>query len=203
MKKKGGVSMKRQLIVNSCFSLSAMVSVLIMAFLFFSPFASAQSVVGEVAQPGVAAELQVFRVDVDKKGKESFVPGKEIKPGETLEYRTTYLNQGKEGVTNLQAKLPIPIGMEYLPLSAKPADVKASLDGSKYEAVPLKRKIRLPDGSEKEVEVPYHEYRYLLWEVSALEGQKAVTTRARVRLSPLAGQTPIVGSLGNSEKEKK
>ncbi len=150
-------------------------------------FLGVSAVFAEAEKEIVRADLQVFKVEVDSQGKESLGPGDVAKPGETLEYRTTYSNLTKEIVHNVEAKLPIPEGMEYLPGTAKPAEVKASLDGVKYESVPLMRKVKLPNGKEVEREVPYREYRSLLWRIGDIASEKAAVARARVRLIPIGG----------------
>ncbi len=139
----------------------------------------------EKKKEGVEIDLQQFKVLVSPEGKETLGGAETIKPGEMIEYRATYMNMGKEGVKNIQATLPIPLGMEYLSKTAKPAGAKASLDGVKYEAIPLMRKVKLPNGKEVEQEVPYSEYRFLSWNIDELGGEKSAVASARVRLAPL------------------
>jgi len=137
---------------------------------------------------GVQIDLKAFKVVVDEKGKESFALADEARPGEVLEYRAVYFNPAKTAISNLAAKIPIPIGTEYLPDTAKPASAQASLDGVKYAPIPLMRKVKRPDGTEVEEKVPYREYRSLLWEIKEVKGEGAATTSLRVRLIPLEGQ---------------
>lgn len=131
---------------------------------------------------GVQVEFSVFRVVINAEGKEVLEPGDKAKPGETLEYQAVYVNNGTEGVTALHAILPIPKEMVYAAGTADPASVQASLDGKKYENVPLMRKVKLPDGKTEMREVPYEEYRFLLWNVARLDAKQSITTHARMRL---------------------
>jgi uncharacterized repeat protein (TIGR01451 family) len=131
---------------------------------------------------GVQVGLNVFRVGVNAEGKEVLEPGDKVKPGEILEYQTVYTNTGKEAVSGLQAHLPIPKEMIYAAGTADPVSVQASLDGTKYENVPLMREVKLRDGKTEMREVPYEEYRFLRWGLGKLEPKQSVTTRARVRL---------------------
>lgn len=137
---------------------------------------------GNEKSDGVQVSLSVFRVGANAEGKEVLSPGEKAKPGEMLEYQTTYTNMGKEAVSGLQAGLPIPKETVYAAGTADPASVQASLDGGKYENVPLMREVKLPNGKTEMREVPYEEYRFLRWGLGKLEPKQSVTTRARVRV---------------------
>lgn len=133
-------------------------------------------------QPSVSVQLTAQRVLVTGQGKESLAPAETARPGEVIEYRILYRNNGKGAAGNLQGNLPIPAEMEYLPGSAVPAGVSASLDGRNFSRVPLKRKVRLADGSVAEREVPASEYRSLRWDLGDLAAGAAKTVKARVRI---------------------
>ncbi len=130
----------------------------------------------------VTSELQAWRVKADASGRETFVDSKKAGPGEILEYRLTYHNQTSSAVRNLQATLPVPAGTLYLDRSARPGQCQASLDGSKYQAVPLMRDQKQPDGRVVRVAVPVAEYRYLRWAVPELKAGERATLVARVRV---------------------
>jgi hypothetical protein len=131
---------------------------------------------------GVQVGLNVFRVGVNAEGKEVLEPGDKAKPGELLEYQAVYTNTGEEGVTGLEARLPIPKEMVYAAGTADPVAVKASLDGKKFEKVPLMREVKLPDGKMEMREVPYEEYRFLFWDLGRLDPKQSITARARAYL---------------------
>jgi len=118
--------------------------------------------------------------------REVLAPADKAKPGEILEYRAVYQNDGKRDVRQLMATLPIPSGVEYLPRTAAPAVVLASLDGKTYAAVPLTRKERTADGREVIREIPAAEYRFLRWAVGTLPAKQSRTVTARVRVAPVA-----------------
>jgi uncharacterized repeat protein (TIGR01451 family) len=144
------------------------------------------------AQGDINVALAANRV-VARDGRETLAPAEQVKPGDVVEYRATYRNQGASGVQKLTATLPVPPGMEYVPRTAQPAAPLASLDGRTYEPVPLKRRIRLADGREVVREVPVGEYRYLRWTLGTLGVRAEQTVRARMRvaaLTPLAATTP-------------
>ena len=164
------------------------------AIIVWVPPVLAQGVAADLSKKGISEEggvqvdLKHFKVVVGKDGKESFAPADEARPGEVLEYRAVYFNPAKTAVSDLGAKIPIPMGTEYLPDTAKPALAKASLDGVKYAPMPLMRKVKRPDGTEVEEKVPYREYRSLLWDFKEVGGEKAATASLRARLIPLEGQ---------------
>jgi len=137
----------------------------------------------------VAVELTANRV-TKSQGKEVLVPADKAQPGELIEYRALYRNDGKSDARGLMATLPIPLGTQYVPNSALPRGVEASLDGRTFAAVPLKRMEKLPDGRAVEREVPVAEYRALRWPLGALPAKQSRTVTARVRIEP----TPVAAN---------
>jgi len=137
-----------------------------------------------LAEGDVSVALNAYRVTMSQ-GKEAFVPAEQARPGEVIEYRATYKNTGKQAVKDLMATLPVPQGLEYLPKSAQPAKLLASVDGKNYEAVPLVRKVKGPDGKLVAREVPLSEYRYLRWPMGTLAASAESQVRARMRVNPL------------------
>ena len=137
------------------------------------------------AQSALNISLTAHRVAVDARGRESFQPAGQARPGETVEYRAAYRNPGTSAVSEVLATLPIPDGTEYVARTARPAPALASLDGRTYEPLPLKRRVRLADGREEVREIPASEYRYLRWTLGSIAAGRAETVRARVRVNPL------------------
>ncbi len=119
-------------------------------------------------------------------GKELLVSAAEVKPGETLEETATYANQSKKNL-RVDATLPVPKFTELVVGSVRPADVKASLDGKSYAAMPLKRKVKQANGVVLEQVVPVAEYRFLRWETVDLGPEKSFVVSARFRLLENAG----------------
>ncbi|MGH7726716.1 MAG: hypothetical protein ACREOU_14920 [Candidatus Eiseniibacteriota bacterium] len=132
----------------------------------------------------VAVTLSAQRVTVSH-GKEAFMPADHARPGDVIEYRATYRNTGASDVKDLAATLPVPAGLSYLPRTANPVALLASTDGRSFEPVPLKRTVKLADGSTKTVEVSVSEYRYLRWSIGTLAAKNSRTVRARMRVAPL------------------
>ena len=153
--------------------------------------ALAQPASASGAKPDVEAILTGKKVTVGADKKETLGDAKGVKPGEILEYQASYTNKGKAPVSNLLATVPIPEGTEYIAASAKPAGtVKASLGDGKYAAIPLKRKVKLPDGKEVEKDVPLAEYKSLQWSLGDLAAGKSVVVTARVRVADVTPTVP-------------
>lgn len=137
------------------------------------------------ADGDVRVALTAQRVTLDD-GKEVLVSAEKARPGDVIEYRAVYKNDGRVPVRDLFATLPVPNGLEYLPKTAAPAVVLASTDGQSFAPVPLVRKTRTADGREEVREVPLSEYRALRWPVGTLAVKESRTVRARMRVAPLA-----------------
>lgn len=151
-------------------------------------------------QPGqVEAKLVSVKIVTDKSGKESAVPADKALPGETIEYRATYTNKGKDAVRNLEATVPVPGGMEYVARTTKPGTALASLDGRTFESIPLKRKVKTPDGKMVEQEVPVTEYRMIRWKVGELAAGANTIVSARMRLSPIDTPPPPAPATGGAK----
>ena len=132
----------------------------------------------------VSIVLTAHRVTVVD-GKEVLGPAEQAHPGDVIEYRAEYKNEGAQPVKQLAATLPIPKGTEYLSKTALPQQLLASLDGHNYAPVPLRRRERLADGREVLREVPLSEYRSLRWTLGTLDARRSRAVTARVRVSPL------------------
>lgn len=154
----------------------------------------AQTGAAAQAKPDIESILTSKKVSVGADKKEVLSDAATAKPGELIEYRATYTNKGNAAVSNLTATLPIPANTEYQGASANPrTGVKASLGDGKFEPIPLKRKVKLPDGKEVERAVPLTEYKSLQWSLGELAAGKSVVVSARVRVTdvtPTAPATP-------------
>ena len=135
------------------------------------------------AASDVTVQLTAQRV-TRVQGREALASAEQARPGETLEYRAVYRNQGASDASGLTATLPIPRGTSYLPGSASPARVEASLDGRTFAPVPLTRRERAADGRIVVREVPASEYRALRWPLGTLVSRKERAVTARVRIEP-------------------
>jgi uncharacterized repeat protein (TIGR01451 family) len=162
-----------------------------------------------MADAQVAANLTAKKVVTGPGGQQSYQPAEKASPGDVIEYQATYTNQSKGPIKNLVPTMPIPSGMEYIPGSAKPAQVLASLDGKKFEPVPLKRMVTLPNGKQELRDVPYNEYRALRWNGSDITTSGNITVSARTKMTDVTAarvngvQTSSASGNASSEAARK
>lgn len=135
----------------------------------------------------VEATLGVFQIQKDANGKEVLSATDKAAPGETLQYQVAYRNNGKSAVTSMAATLPLPVGLAYVPGSARPATPQASLDGKTFADIPLKTMVKGADGKLQPQLVPYSDYRALRWNVGSLPANEQVTVSARAQVTPVSG----------------
>lgn len=154
---------------------------------FNAPYAqSAPAAVTATEKAALSPVLKLFKVVRSASGKESLVPASSIRPGDTVEYRVTYRNTSTRTLTKVNAVLPIPAALSYVPNSARPGNAQASLDGRTYGAMPLKRRVRDENGVEKTVLVPFSQYRFLRWSLGNMSAGRTLQVSARARLAPSA-----------------
>ena len=132
----------------------------------------------------LSVKCQVRVVTAQKIVKTSETPGRlkgnKPQPGDVIEYVVTYRNTGTKLATGVTATLPIPPGMEYVPGSASPQRVMASLDDVHYWPVDLKKSTAKSVDSRRTVNLHYSEYRSLRWELGAIPSGAARVVKARM-----------------------
>lgn len=142
---------------------------------------------------GIDAQLQARVVAIDAEGKESFHSAERAQPGDVIDYRVTYANKTTAVVTGVQATLPIPgDSTVYIRDSAEPATVLASIDGTRFEPVPLRRIVVGADGRSASHDIPLDQYRFLRWNLGDIDAGKSKIVGARVRMTGSAA--PVTAS---------
>jgi len=120
-------------------------------------------------KPTLVSNMQAYLVKMNAEGKEYRQPAQQTEPGQVLEYNLTYTNQMKKPLSGLVVSGPIPANTMYVGQSAKtgvPADLLVSIDGgATFEAEPVRRQERMPNGQMKTVIVPAEKYTNLRWNV--------------------------------------
>jgi uncharacterized repeat protein (TIGR01451 family) len=164
--------------------------VLSATFALAAIFVSPVNAQGSPPQGDLTSVLTQSRVTIGADGKEVLVPAAKAAPGDVIEYRATYSNRGKGAVTGVEASLPVPPGMAYVAASARPDGALATLGDGKYEPIPLKRRVKLPDGRFEDREVPDTEYKALRWKLGELAAGKSASVSARMRLVPIGAAPP-------------
>ncbi|MDR3454543.1 MAG: hypothetical protein P4L96_17380 [Rhodoferax sp.] len=136
--------------------------------------------------PTVTSKLAANRIELVD-GKTVRGPATQVKPGDVVEYSTTYANTGKSAVEHLQATLPIPAGMTLLADSAQPGKAQATADNVNFAAMPLMHSVKQADGSTRQEPVPLADYRALRWDVGTIAPGKDAVVSLRVRVNPPLG----------------
>jgi uncharacterized repeat protein (TIGR01451 family) len=135
------------------------------------------------ASEPITNTLTVHRVVAESGGLEKAVSAATAKPGDTLEYVVELHNGGGAAVNGLSATLPLPAGTELIPGSERPSKALASLDGSTFSPMPLKRAVKRADGAIVDELVPPSEYRFLRWNSPDLPANATLHYSARVSVS--------------------
>jgi uncharacterized repeat protein (TIGR01451 family) len=138
----------------------------------------------------VSSQLQVQQVET-LDGKTVLHSVQASKPGDVLEYRVSYTNHSSAAVQGLIASLPIPAGTTLVDGSQLPPEALASTDGTSFAPLPLRRRVRQADGSERLVPVPFEDYRALRWSLGTLAAGATREVSARVRVNTT---TPAVAA---------
>jgi hypothetical protein len=121
-----------------------------------------------------------------KAGIETLENADVVKPGDVIEESVTYSNVSDQTISKFVAQLPVPSNTELIVNSLKPSAASASLDGTQYAAIPLKRAA--PHSSKNNnaaatlIAVPLNEYRYLRWAQNEITPGKSLTVSARFRV---------------------
>jgi uncharacterized repeat protein (TIGR01451 family) len=159
---------------------------LFLAGAMLSGFANAEqskSIVQAKKQEPLKVALSAKKVQKDAAGKETLTTADKVKPGEIIEYRASYANVSKTALGNVMATLPVPKGLVYVDKTANPAAATATVDGVKFEAVPLKRKVKDKSGKEVIQLVPVVEYKALRWALGNIPAGKAKDVSARMSVA--------------------
>lgn len=147
----------------------------------------------------LSVKLTVHKV-VIVNGQEQQLPADSAQPGDLLEYRAEYRNSAKTPATQVKATIPVPSqGLEYLPDSALPQAVSASVDGRRFGPMPLTRIVTLPDGRLEVRTVPAAEYRYLQWNLGELAPGTGTVVKARMKVTAALATNPRNTSKENSQ----
>jgi uncharacterized repeat protein (TIGR01451 family) len=131
----------------------------------------------------LASELVATRIALREDGREVQEPAQSVKPGDVVQYSVTFKNTSKAQLKQVAATLPIPRGTEFVISAVKPEGAMASIDGVRYEPMPLKRKVQQADGRWVDVAIPLSEYQSLRWPARTLGAGEQFSASARVRVT--------------------
>lgn len=161
------------------------------------------------ARGPISIVLQQFKVVKSEKA-ETLADAHLVVPGDVIEYRATYSNNGNVALP-VVATMPIPEAMEYVQKSASATSrvghTVAQKD-SQFAQEPLMQTTVAAGGATLSQPVPYASYRYVRWDLGRLPvgGSVEVTVRAKVSQGADADVTandkaPAVLASSNPQKQ--
>ena len=119
------------------------------------------------AKGAVEGTIEAFIVHTDAKGVETIKQTRTAEPGQVMEYRLSFSNNGEDAVKGLKIVDPIPSQTTFIPQSDSTdvtADFEVSIDGGKtFETEPVLRIETRADGSQIEITIPPEQYTHLRW----------------------------------------
>ena len=127
------------------------------------------------AAEALSVNLQAKQI-VTENGKQVLKAVSRANKGDLLQYQATYRNNLQKPMTNVALTIPVPASMVYVS-SSSPAPIQASLDGKKFENLPIMRKV-----NGKMVEVPASQYRAVRWIVKTLPAQQSATVSINTKV---------------------
>ena len=130
---------------------------------------------GANAAEALSVNLQAKQI-VTENGKQVLKTVNRANSGDIIQYQAIYRNNIQKPMTDLALTLPVPANMVYVG-SSSPAPTQASLDGKKFENLPIMRKV-----NGKMVEVPVSQYRAVRWIVKTLPAQQSTTVSINTKV---------------------
>ncbi len=130
---------------------------------------------GANAAEALSVNLQAKQI-VTENGKQVLKTVNRANSGDIIQYQAIYRNNIQKPMTDLALTLPVPANMVYVS-SSSPAPTQASLDGKKFENLPIMRKV-----NGKMVEVPASQYRAVRWIVKTLPAQQSTTVSINTKV---------------------
>ena len=118
-------------------------------------------------------------------------PASDARPGDVIEYSTTYSNNSKAPIERLQASIPIPVGTTLIEKTAFPADITGSVDTVTFRPFPLMRTITSPSGGARIEPVPLSDYRAIRWALPTIPSGQKIAVSVNVRVNPTV-QTAVL-----------
>lgn len=131
--------------------------------------------------------VEAYRVAGDHNGTEAYLPAKEARPKDVIEYRLTYKNTSESAVANVAIVDPIPAGMRYIAASAtdiRAGRVEFSINhGKSFHSWPVMRTVTAPDGTKKTVEATPDMVTHVRWVMAeALDPSKKISVSYRASI---------------------
>ena len=88
----------------------------------------------------VQAQTKVMKILKNKDGREMAVPANHIAPGDVIEYHTTYTNTTAQPVTDINAMVSLPNGVQLVSLNS-PLPTLATTGGDSYQTIQDRKSV--------------------------------------------------------------
>ena len=139
------------------------------------------------ARGPVTGDIKAFIV-THEDGEERVVEARETAPGQVMEFRIVFTNNGEESVSGIRVVDPIPESTTFVADSHSSdvsAEFEVSIDGGEsFEPEPVVRIETREDGTQSRVVVPPSDYTHVRWlakeELGAEGGQHRFAYRVSV-----------------------
>ena len=139
------------------------------------------------AKGPVTGEIQAYIVSTGEDGAERVELAEQTEPGQVMEFRIVFTNNGEESVSGVRVVDPIPESTTYISESHSSdiaADFEVSIDnGESFEKEPVVRIETRVDGSQQEVVIPPSEYTHVRWVAREALGPEGGQHRFAYRVS--------------------
>lgn len=80
------------------------------------------------------SNTKIMKILKNSAGREVAVPANHIAPGDVIEYHTTYINNGAQPITDLNATVALPSGVKLVSLNS-PLPTLATTGGNSYQTI--------------------------------------------------------------------
>ena len=136
----------------------------------------------------LTSALEAYIVTETEDGSENIEPAESVIPGDVIEYRISYSNNGENSISGLVVTGPVPSGVEYVGESAaseEPHNLEVSTDnGETWQVEPVMRTVTDEESGEaREEVVPPTEYTHVRWvSVNPMDPEETQQYRYRVRV---------------------
>jgi len=135
----------------------------------------------------LTSALEAYIVTEAEDGSEAVEPAESVIPGDLIEYRIKYSNNGENAISGLVVTGPVPSGVEYVGESAdseEPHDLEVSTDdGETWQVEPVVRTVTDESGETREEVVPPSDYTHVRWvSVNPMDPEETQQYSYRVRV---------------------
>jgi len=134
----------------------------------------------------VSSKLEAFVVSIDADGDETFLPAKNVLPGQEIEYRIVYTNNSEEDLGKFIVNGDVPEKTVFVlesDSSSLPVEFEAEVLDLGWVTLPAYREIRKKDGTIEKILIGPSEISSVRWKVKdTLPAKESIQTKYRVKV---------------------